>query len=198
MFTLPELPYSADALAPSISADTLAVHHGKHHATYIAKLNDLVKGKPEAEMSLLELVKTAEGGLFNQAAQSWNHEFYWHSLNPESTKPESALASAIEGRFGNQEKLQTEFSEAAIGQFGSGWAWLVVDSAGQLQIRKTSNADNPVRNGDTPLLTCDVWEHAYYLDYKNQRPKYVEAWWKLANWEFASANFDKAQAKTPA
>lgn len=192
-FQLPELPYSKDALAPHISAETLEYHYGKHHNGYVTKLNDAIKGTPNAEKSLEEIIKSADGGLFNNAAQVWNHTFYWNSLSPDGGgEPTGELAEAITSSFGSFEKFKEEFSEAAKSQFGSGWAWLVKDSSGKLSVMKTGNAETPVTNSDvTPLLTCDVWEHAYYIDYRNARPKYVEAFWNLVNWNFAEANWKK-------
>lgn len=190
-FTLPPLPYSKDALSPHISNETLEYHYGKHHQAYLAKLNGSVEGKPEAEKSLEKLVKTAEGGLFNSAAQVWNHTFYWNSLRPKGGgKPTGAIADAIKRDFGSFEAFKEKFTQAAATLFGSGWAWLVKGSDGKLAIETTSNAGCPLRDGKTPLLTCDVWEHAYYVDYRNARPKYIEAWWSLVNWDFANKNLE--------
>ena len=192
-FTLPELPYKKDALAPHISAETLEYHHGKHHAAYVNNLNKLIEGKPEASLSLEEIIKSSEGGVFNNAAQIWNHTFYWSSMKPNGGGlPTGDLAQAITRDFGSFEKFSDELSNAAVTQFGSGWAWLVV-ADGKLSVTKTPNADLPMKHGQTALLTIDVWEHAYYIDYRNLRPKYVETFLKsLANWDFASENLKKA------
>lgn len=188
-FTLPELPYSKDALAPHISAETLEFHHGKHHNAYVTKLNALTEGTDNANKSLEELIKSTEGGLFNQAAQVWNHTFYWNSMSPNGGgAPSGAIADAINKAFGSFDDFKAKFTAAAGGQFGSGWAWLVKDGGGNLEIVTTSNAGNPLTDGKTPVLTCDVWEHAYYVDYRNARPKYLEAWWNLVNWDFANQN----------
>lgn len=189
-FSFPDLPYSPDALAPHISAETLSFHHGKHHRAYFAKLNELVQGTPYAEKSLEEIIRSSEGALFNNAAQAWNHSFYWQSLSPEGGgDPGGKLSQAICSRWGSLDAFRDGFTAAALGQFGSGWAWLVQKADGGLDIRSTGNADSPLtEEGVTPLLTCDVWEHAYYIDYRNARPKYVEAWWSLVNWDFANRN----------
>jgi len=191
-FTLPPLPYDKNALAPHISAETLEYHHGKHHAAYVANLNKLLDGKPEASMSLEEIIQTSEGGVFNNAAQIWNHTFYWSCMKPNGGgRPTGELDQAITRDFGSYEKLTEELSTAAVTQFGSGWAWLVLDK-GKLAVIKTPNADLPMKHGQTALLTIDVWEHAYYIDYRNQRPKYVETFLKsLANWDFALENLKK-------
>lgn len=192
-FQLPELPYSKDALAPHISAETLEYHYGKHHAGYVTKLNAAVEGTPKAEMSLEEVIKTSEGGLFNNAAQVWNHTFYWNSLSPDGGgEPTGELATLITDSFGSFATFKEQFSAAAAGQFGSGWAWLVKGTSGKLEIMATANADTPVTvDGVTPLLTCDVWEHAYYVDYRNARPKYIESFWNLVNWDFVETNLKK-------
>lgn len=192
-FQLPELPYSKDALAPHISAETLEYHYGKHHAGYVNKLNAAVEGTPMAEKSLEEIIKSAQGGLFNNAAQVWNHTFYWNSLSPNGGgEPTGDLADAITASFGSFADFKEKFSAAAAGQFGSGWAWLVKDASGKLSITTTANAETPLTDASlTSLLTCDVWEHAYYVDYRNARPKYIEAFWNLVNWDFAEANFKK-------
>ncbi len=188
-FTLPELPYSKDALAPHISAETLEFHHGKHHNAYVNKLNALTEGTDNANKSLEELIKTTDGGLFNQAAQVWNHTFYWNSMSPNGGgAPSGAIADAITKAFGSFDEFKAKFTAAAGGQFGSGWAWLVKDGGGNLEIVTTANAGNPLTDGKTPVITCDVWEHAYYVDYRNARPKYLEAWWNLVNWDFANQN----------
>lgn len=187
-FTLPELPFPKDSLAPHISSETLDYHHGKHHQAYVTKLNELVGADASlAGKSLEDLVRTTSGGVFNQAAQVWNHTFYWHSMKPGGGgEPTGALKAAIDEAFGSFADFKTKFSAAAVGQFGSGWAWLVKNEAGKLEIVQTSNAGCPLTEKKTPLLTCDVWEHAYYVDYRNARPKYVEAWWNLVNWEHAA------------
>ena len=186
---LPELPYAKTALAPHISAETLEFHYGKHHATYVANLNKLIAGTEFAESSLEDIVKKASGGLFNNAAQVWNHSFYWNCLSPKGGgEPTGALADAIVKNFTSFAAFKEKLTAAAMTQFGSGWAWLVKNSDGSLAIEQTSNAATPLKDGKKPLLTVDVWEHAYYIDYRNARPAYLEAFFKLANWEFAAAN----------
>ena len=186
---LPELPYAKSALAPHISQETLEYHYGKHHATYVANLNKLIAGTEFAESSLEDIVKKASGGLFNNAAQVWNHSFYWKCLSPNGGgEPSGALAAAIAKNFGSFASFREKLTTAAVTQFGSGWAWLVKNADGSLAIEQTSNAATPLRDGKKPLLTVDVWEHAYYIDYRNARPAYLEAFWKLANWDFAAAN----------
>jgi len=188
-FELPQLPYSNDALAPHISPETIEFHYGKHHNAYVTKLNALTADSDLASKSLEELIKTQSGGIFNNAAQAWNHAFYWNCLSPSGGgEPSGALADAIKSKFGSFDEFKKKFSTAAATQFGSGWAWLVKDSKGELEIMKTANADNPMTQDKTPLMTCDVWEHAYYIDYRNARPKYVEAFWKLVNWDFVAKN----------
>ncbi len=186
--TLPELPYSKDALEPHISARTLEFHYGKHHAGYLAKLNAAIEADAALRgKSLEELVRTTSGGTFNNAAQVWNHSFYWNSMKPGAGgAPTGAIAKAIDASFGSFADFKEKFSAAAAGQFGSGWAWLVKDPAGKLAIETTANAGCPLTEGRTPILTCDVWEHAYYLDYQNARPSYIQAWWNLANWDHAN------------
>jgi len=189
-FELPPLPYAQNALEPHISAETLEYHYGKHHSTYVANLNKLTEGTDNAGKSLEEIIKSASDGLFNNAAQVWNHTFYWNCLSPTGGgSPTGALAAAIDDAFGSFDAFKEKFSTSAGTNFGSGWTWLVKDTAGKLAIVNTSNAGCPITDGVTPVLTCDVWEHAYYIDYRNARPKYVEAFWKLVNWEFAAANF---------
>jgi Fe-Mn family superoxide dismutase len=189
-FTLPELPYSKDALAPHLSAETLEFHHGKHHKAYVDNLNKLVDGKPESNKSLDEVIMSSDGKVFNNAAQIWNHTFYWNSMKPRGGgQPTGPIAEAINRDFGSFEAFATAFSEAAAGQFGSGWAWLVLDK-GKLAVTGTPNADLPMKHGKTALLTIDVWEHAYYIDFRNARPKYIETFLAhLANWDFAQQNF---------
>lgn len=192
-FTLPELPYTKDALAPHISAETLEFHHGKHHNAYVTKLNELVGADASlAGKSLEDLVRTTSGGVFNQAAQVWNHTFYWHSMKPKGGgEPTGAVLEAINKSFGSVSDFKTKFSAAAAGQFGSGWAWLVKDGS-NLAITTTSNAGCPLTENKTPLLTCDVWEHAYYIDFRNARPKYIDTFLNhLANWDFALENLKK-------
>ena len=188
-FTLPELPYSKDELEPHISSETLEYHYGKHHQAYVDKLNGLVKGSEFEGQDLETIIKNANGGVFNNAAQVWNHTFYWHCLAPNGGgEPTGDLKSALEKAFGSVEEFKKKFTETAIATFGSGWAWLVKKSDGSLDIVSTSNAGNPMTEGLTPLLTCDVWEHAYYIDYRNARPKYIEHFWNLINWDFVAKN----------
>lgn len=187
-FTLPELPYAKDSLAPHISAETLDFHYGKHHAAYVNKLNQLVEGTDFAEASLEDIIMKSSGGVFNNAAQVWNHTFYWNGLSPNGGgAPTGKIGDAIQATWGSFEKFKEEFSATSAGQFGSGWGWLV-DNGGKLEIVSTSNAGNPMTDGKKPLLTCDVWEHAYYVDYRNARPKYLEAFWNLVNWDFVNKN----------
>jgi superoxide dismutase, Fe-Mn family len=187
--TLPNLPYSKDALAPHITAETLEFHHGKHHNAYVTNLNKLLEGKPEASKSLEEIIMSSDGGVFNNAAQIWNHTFYWNSMKPGGGgTPTGDLLAAINRDFGSFEKFKEEFTAAATTQFGSGWAWLVLEG-GKLKVTKTGNADLPMKHGQKALLTIDVWEHAYYIDFRNLRPKYIETFLNsLANWDFAAAN----------
>jgi len=189
-FELPALPYANDALAPHISVETIEYHYGKHHQTYVTNLNNLVPGTEFEGLTLEEIVKKSSGGIFNNAAQVWNHTFYWNSLSPNGGgEPTGALAEAIEKTFGSFEKFKEEFTKTAVTTFGSGWAWLVKNAEGNLELVSTSNAGTPLTAGQTPILTCDVWEHAYYIDFRNLRPKYLEAFWALVNWEFANANY---------
>ena len=189
-FELPALPYANDALAPHISAETIEYHYGKHHQTYVTNLNNLVPGTEFEGLSLEDIVKKSSGGIFNNAAQVWNHTFYWNCLSPNGGgEPTGGLANAIERTFGSFEKFKEEFSKCAVTTFGSGWAWLVKNPNGTLELVSTSNAGCPLTAGQVPVLTCDVWEHAYYVDYRNMRPKYVEAFWNLVNWDFVSNNF---------
>ena len=182
--TLPKLPYDPKALEPVISEKTIEFHYGKHHQAYVDKLNKLLPGSGFENADLEEIIKKAEGGIFNNGAQVWNHTFYWESLSPQGGgEPKGKLKESLERSFGSFAKFKEEFSEAAATLFGSGWAWLVKTQEGNLEIVKESNAGNPLRSGKTPLLTCDVWEHAYYLDYQNKRPDYIESFWKLVNWE---------------
>lgn len=188
---LPALPYAQDALEPHISSNTLSFHYGKHHAGYVKKLNAAIEKDASLQgKSLEELVKGTSGGVFNNAAQVWNHTFYWNSMSPNGGgAPTGDLAAAIDSAFGSFDDFKAAFGAAAGGQFGSGWAWLVKNASGALEIVTTSNAATPLTDGVTPILTCDVWEHAYYLDYQNGRGNYVSAWWSLVNWDFAAANF---------
>ncbi len=189
---LPPLPYEQDALEPHISKETLEFHYGKHHNTYVVKLNGLIEGSEDDGKSLEEIVKSSSGGIFNNAAQVWNHSFYWNCLSPNGGgAPSGALASAIEANFGSLEEFKTKFTDSAVNNFGSGWTWLVQNADGGLAIVNTSNAATPLTEaGVTPLLTVDVWEHAYYIDYRNLRPKYMEAFWALVNWDFVEANLN--------
>jgi superoxide dismutase, Fe-Mn family len=186
---LPQLPWAKEALAPHISVETIDYHYGKHHATYVANLNKLIPGTEFAEASLEDIIKKSSGGIFNNAAQVWNHTFYWNSLSPKGGgEPTGALADAIVKSFGSFASFKEKMTNAAITQFGSGWAWLVKNTDGSLAIEQTGNAGTPLKDGKKPLLTVDVWEHAYYIDYRNARAAYVEAFWKLVNWDFASQN----------
>ncbi len=187
---LPELPYAKDALAPHISAETLEYHYGRHHKTYVDNLNKLIINTEFENLTLEDIVKKASGGIFNNAAQVWNHTFYWNCLSPKgSGEPSGALASAIVKDFVSFAQFKEKFTTAAVTLFGSGWVWLVKNPDGSLAIEATSNAGNPLKDGKKPLLTCDVWEHAYYIDYRNARAKYVEAFWSLVNWRFVEQNF---------
>lgn len=187
---LPALPYAKDALQPYISAETLEFHYGKHHQAYVTNLNNLIKGTEFELMGLDDIIMKSSGGVFNNAAQVWNHTFYWLCLTPSGGgAPTGALADAITAKWGSFDAFKEAFTKAAIGTFGSGWAWLVKNAAGELDIISTSNAATPMTTGQRALMTCDVWEHAYYVDYRNARPKYVEAFWNLVNWTFVSANF---------
>ncbi len=189
-FELPELPYAKTALAPHISEETLNYHYGKHHQTYVTNLNNLVPGTEFEGLSLEDIISKSSGGIFNHAAQIWNHTFYWNSLSPNGGgQPSGDLANAIDASFGSFEKFKEAFTKCAVTTFGSGWAWLVKDKEGNLSLVSSSNAACPLTDGLTPLLTCDVWEHAYYIDYRNARPKYLEAFWSLVNWDFAATNF---------
>ncbi|MDU0354358.1 Fe-Mn family superoxide dismutase [Paraglaciecola aquimarina] len=190
-FELPALPYEKNALEPHISAETLEYHYGKHHATYVTKLNGLVEGTDLASKSLEEIVKNSEGGVFNNAAQIWNHTFYWNSLSPNGGgEPTGALADAINAKWGSFADFKVALNDKAVNNFGSSWTWLVKTADGSLDIVNTSNAATPLTDASlTPVLTVDLWEHAYYIDYRNLRPKYLEGFWALVNWEFASANF---------
>jgi Fe-Mn family superoxide dismutase len=187
---LPPLPFAKDALAPVISAETVDFHYGKHHQAYVTNLNNLVPGTEFENASLEDIVMKSSGGIFNNAAQVWNHTFYWNGLSPAGGgEPGGALGAAIDRAFGSFAGFKEAFVKSAVGNFGSGWTWLVKSSDGSLEIVNTANAANPLRDGKTPLLTIDVWEHAYYIDYRNARPKYVEKFWELVNWEYVARNF---------
>ncbi|BAW80917.1 superoxide dismutase [Candidatus Nitrosoglobus terrae] len=187
--SLPKLPYAMNALEPHISKETLEYHYGKHHQTYIDNLNKLILGTEFERAPLEEIITKASGPIFNNSAQVWNHTFYWNSLAPQGGgEPEGALMNAITQKFGSFTEFKEKFSQTAITLFGSGWAWLVKNPNGSLEITATSNAGNPLTEGRIPLLTCDVWEHAYYIDYRNARAKYLESFWKLVNWDFAAKN----------
>jgi Fe-Mn family superoxide dismutase len=186
---LPPLPYEKNALEPNISAETLEYHYGKHHQTYVTNLNNLIKGTEFENAALEDIVKKSSGGIFNNSAQVWNHTFYWNSMSPKGGgKPTGKLADAIDKAFGSFDGFKEEFTKSATGNFGSGWTWLVQRTDGTLAIVNTSNAATPITGADKPLFTADVWEHAYYIDYRNARPKYLEAFWNLVNWEFAGSN----------
>ncbi|MFM1989404.1 MAG: hypothetical protein RJA99_2361 [Pseudomonadota bacterium] len=188
--TLPPLPYALDALQPHISKETLEFHHGKHHNTYVVNLNNLIKGTEFENASLEDIVKKSSGGIFNNSAQVWNHTFYWNSMKPAGGgEPTGALADAIAKKWGSFAAFKEAFTKSAIGNFGSSWTWLVKKADGSLDIVNTSNAATPITGTDKPLLTCDLWEHAYYIDHRNRRPDYLAGWWSLVNWEFAAKNF---------
>ena len=187
---LPPLPYEKNALEPNVSAETLEFHYGKHHQAYVTNLNNLIKGTEFENASLEDIVKKSSGGVFNNAAQTWNHTFYWNSMrSPKSdNKPTGKLSDAIDKAFGSFDKFKEEFKKSAVGNFGSGWTWLVQRPDGSLGIVNTSNAATPITGSDKPLFTVDVWEHAYYIDYRNARPTYVDKFWDLVNWDFAAKN----------
>lgn len=187
---LPKLPYAMDALAPFISKETLEYHYGKHHQAYVTNLNNLIKDTEFANASLEDTIMKSSGGIFNNAAQVWNHTFYWNCLSPKSSKePQGKLADAITKAFGSFDEFKKKFSQTAITTFGSGWGWLVKNETGGLEIISTSNAGTPMQQNKKALLTCDVWEHAYYIDYRNARPTYVEKFWDIVNWDFVAKNF---------
>lgn len=189
-FTLPAFPFAQDALEPHISKTTIEFHYGKHHQTYVDNLNKLIIGTEFENSTLEEIVLKSSGGIFNNAAQVWNHTFYWNCLTPKSNlKPEGKLLDAIEKEFGNYEEFKEKFTNSAVTLFGSGWAWLVKNKEGKLEIVQTSNAENPIRQDKTPLLVCDVWEHAYYIDKQNRRPAYLESFWNLVDWKKVEERF---------
>lgn len=193
MIALPELPFAMDALEPHISKETLEYHYGKHHKAYVTKLNQLIEGGDLADLSLEEIIEKSSGGTFNSAAQVWNHTFYWNCLSPDGGgKPSGDLAGRIDNSFGSFDEFKGRFTQTALTTFGSGWAWLVCAPSGKLAIERTSNAGTPLTGDNRPLLTCDVWEHAYYVDYRNARPKYVEAYWNLVNWEFVGKQLTRS------
>jgi superoxide dismutase, Fe-Mn family len=190
-FVLPRLPYELDGLAPHISKQTLEYHYGKHHAAYVTNLNNLTEGQDFRNMPVEDIIKKADNGLFNNAAQAYNHTFYWYGMtpNPEDsdTQPTNQVAGALDEAFGSYGEFRKQFTEIAIKHFGSGWAWLLKNKSGGLEVKGMHDADTPVKDGDTPLLALDVWEHAYYLDYKNARADYIESFWKLVNWQFVES-----------
>ena len=187
---LPALPYALDALAPTLSQETLEYHYGKHHQTYVTNLNNLIKGTEFEALSLEDIILKSSGGVFNNAAQVWNHSFYWNCLSPTGGgAPTGALAAAIDAKFGSFEEFKKQFNQSGATNFGSGWTWLVKNADGSLEIFNTSNAGTPMTSGKQALLTLDVWEHAYYIDYRNARPKYLETIWNIVNWDFVAANF---------
>jgi Fe-Mn family superoxide dismutase len=187
---LPELPYAMDALQPYISKETLEYHYGKHHKAYVDNLNKLIAGTEFEDLSLEETIKKSSGGIFNNAAQVWNHTFYWNCMTPKSTgAPKGKLAEAIDKKFGSFDEFKKQFSQTAITTFGSGWGWLVKNADGSIELMSTGNAGTPMTQGKTALLTCDVWEHAYYIDYRNARPTYVEKFWEIVNWDFVEKCF---------
>lgn len=185
---LMKLPFALDALEPQMSKETLEFHYGKHHQTYVTKLNGLIEGTDFENKSLVEIIKSSEGGVFNNAAQVYNHDFFWNGLTPNGSDISADVQSALTETFGSVEKFKEDFSNAAINNFGSGWTWLVKDASGKLSIVSTSNAGTPITQDLEPVLTCDVWEHAYYIDTRNARPAYLENFWKLVNWDFVASN----------
>ena len=188
--TLPPLPFDKNALAPHMSEETLEYHYGKHHQTYVTNLNKLIPGTEFENLPLEEIVKKSSGGIFNNSAQVWNHTFFWNSLSPKGGgAPTGALADAINAKYGSYDKFKEEFAKVATGTFGSGWTWLVKKTDGTVDIVSTSNAATPLTTDAKPLVTIDVWEHAYYIDYRNARPKFIEAYWNIVNWDFVAKNF---------
>ena len=192
-FKQPELPYGLDALNPFVCEEQMQYHYGKHHAAYFTNLNGLVDGKPESDLALRQVVIGAQGPVFNNSAQAWNHSFFWHCLSPNGGgKPTGEAAALIDRDFGGFDAFKEQFSTAAAKLFGSGWAWLAADASGKLEIMPLSNADTPLKHGKEPILTLDVWEHAYYIDYRNARPKFIEGFWDVVNWDFVNKSL-----KTP-
>lgn len=190
-FELPDLPYEKDALEPYISKETLEYHHGKHHKAYVEKLNKLIEGTSFEKRSVADIIQQSSGDIFNNAAQVWNHTFYWHCMSPQKgQQPQGRLSDKLKSEFGSFDEFKKRFAEAAVANFGSGWTWLVKNSNGTLSIVNTDDADTPIHTGGNPILTCDVWEHAYYIDYRNARAKYVEAFWNVVNWKFVQENFE--------
>jgi Fe-Mn family superoxide dismutase len=188
-FSLPPLPYELDALAPHISKETLEFHYGKHHQAYVTNLNNLIAGTEFESSSLEDIIKKSSGGIFNNAAQVWNHTFYWNGLSPNGGgEPTGDLLAGINAKWGSFDAFKEAFNKSAAGNFGSGWTWLVKRTDGTLDIVNTGNAATPLTTDDVPLMTCDVWEHAYYIDYRNARPKYLENFWNVVNWDFAASN----------
>ncbi|WP_019140340.1 superoxide dismutase [Noviherbaspirillum massiliense] len=188
--TLPPLPYAKDALQPHMSAETLEYHYGKHHQAYVTNLNNLIKGTEYENMPLEDIIRKSSGGVFNNSAQVWNHTFFWNCMKPNGGgAPTGPVADKINAKWGSFDKFKEEFNKSAVSNFGSGWTWLVKKSDGSVDIVNTSNAGTPLTTADKPLLTCDVWEHAYYIDYRNARPKFVEAFWNLVNWDFVAKNY---------
>lgn len=187
---LPPLPYALDALQPHISQETLEYHYGKHHQAYVNTLNDIIRGTEFESMSLEDIVRQSQGRVFNNAGQAWNHTFYWNCMSPKGGgKPVGKLSAAIDKQFGSYDEFKKQFAKTAVDTFGSGWAWLVRNSDGSISIESTSNAGTPITTDRKPLLTCDVWEHAYYIDYRNRRPDYVAAFWNVVNWSFAADQY---------
>jgi Fe-Mn family superoxide dismutase len=188
--TLPPLPYAKDALQPTMSAETLEFHYGKHHQAYVTNLNNLIKGTEFENLSLEEIIKKSQGGVFNNSAQVWNHTFFWNCMKPQGGgAPTGPVADAINAKWGSFDKFKEEFQKSAVSNFGSGWTWLVKKTDGSVDIVNTSNAATPLTTENKALLTVDVWEHAYYIDYRNARPKFVESWWNIVNWDFVNQNF---------
>jgi Fe-Mn family superoxide dismutase len=187
--TLPPLPYAKDALQPTMSAETLEFHYGKHHQAYVTNLNNLIKGTEYENLPLEEIIKKSQGGVFNNSAQVWNHTFFWNCMTPNGGAPTGPVLEAINAKWGSFDKFKEEFQKSAVGNFGSGWTWLVKKTDGSVDIVNTSNAGTPLTTDNKALLTVDVWEHAYYIDYRNARPKFVESWWNIVNWDFVNKNF---------
>ena len=195
-FKLPDLPYGLDALKPYLSEEQMNYHYNKHHAAYFAKLNPLVDGKPESDLPLRDLVIKSTGGVFNNSAQAWNHTFFWSCMAPSGgRKPSADLMAAIDRDFKSLDAFKEAFSAAAAALFGSGWAWLAMDKAGKLQIMPLGNADTPLKHDAEPILTLDVWEHAYYVDYRNERPRFIQGFWDVVNWDFAAKNLASVKGR---